>query len=103
MLLLILPKAIFQLIQIETLFKQFKTGGISLCYSSLILLLCLQYPKGNYVIKLRQEEPIENIPGSEPTVQTNEIASIILDKECALTLANAILEFQDPSDNDSDS
>ena len=59
--------------------------------------------KGNYVIKLRQEEPIENIPGSEPTVQTNEIASIILDKECALTLANAILQFQDPSDNDSDS
>lgn len=55
--------------------------------------------KGNYVIKLRQEEPLEHGPNSEVTMQTNEIANIILDKDCALTLAKTILNFQDSSDD----
>ena len=58
--------------------------------------------KGNYVIKLRQEEPLEHGPNSEVTIQTNEIANIILDKDCALTLAKTILDFQDSLDDSTD-
>ena len=59
-------------------------------------------PKGNYVIKFRQEEPIENGPDADPGVQTNEIASVNMDKDCAVELARAILQFHEESENDSD-
>lgn len=57
--------------------------------------------KKTYVIRFRQEEPIENSESESIDIQTNEVANIMLDQECALQLASSILELckELPSDD----
>ena len=55
--------------------------------------------KEKYVLKLRQEEPVDGNPGEEITIKTNEIANVILDKECAVELANAILQLYENAES----
>lgn len=49
--------------------------------------------KENYVIRLQQEEPKEGDSSETIAIQTNEVASIIMDKRCALQLARSIIEL----------
>ena len=51
--------------------------------------------KEKYVFRLRQEEPVDGEPGVDVTIKTNEIANVILDKDCAIELAHAILQLHD--------
>lgn len=54
--------------------------------------------KEKYVFRLRQEEPVDGEPGAEATIKTNEIANVILDKNCAIELAHAILQLHDDAE-----
>lgn len=46
--------------------------------------------QGSFVIRLRQTEPVENAEDDSVNIITNEITSIIMDKESAQNLADAI-------------
>ena len=52
--------------------------------------------KEAYVLRLRQEEPMEGDTPDKLTIQTNEIANIIIDKRCAVELARSILQLITP-------
>ena len=50
--------------------------------------------KKNYVIRLRQEEPVQETSDSQNvTIQTNEVGNIVLSEACAMELAHAILQL----------
>ena len=52
--------------------------------------------KEAYVFRLRQEEPVEGDSPDKIAVQTNEIANVIMDKQCAIELARSILQLITP-------
>ena len=49
--------------------------------------------QGSFVIRLRQTEPIDSDGDDRVRIVTNEISSIIMDKESAQNLADAIYEL----------
>lgn len=51
--------------------------------------------KETVVLRLNQEEPIENTETGDVDVRINEISSIILSHECARQLALSILQLLD--------
>ena len=51
--------------------------------------------KETVVLRLRQEEPVENKENSNVEIQVNEVSNIILSHECARQLALSILQLLD--------
>ncbi len=55
--------------------------------------------KGTVVLRLSQEEPVENKESGNVDIQVNEVSNVILDHECARQLALSILQLLDSPEN----